>query len=60
MKAAGVAGAVVLLVLVSAFRLGDKPLFADKRLSERAAKELTANVKGQLKSQKGKYVAPQR
>ena len=60
MKAAGVAGAVVLMVLVSAFRLGDKPLFADKTFSERVAKELTNQVKGELKSQKGKYVAPQR
>ena len=60
MKAAGIAGAAVFLVLVAAFRLGDKPLYNDKRASEAASKEITARVKAELEASKGKYKAPER
>ena len=60
MQLQGIAAAVVLLVAISAIRMGDKPTFRTDAARDTMVKQITDAVKAQAKSGKSTYVDPRR
>jgi len=60
MNGAGIASALVFMVLVSMVRLGDKSTFGSAREEEDWVKQQEANVKGANKAGAKKWTRPDR
>ena len=60
MKGAGVASAIVFMLLVSMIRLGDKSTFATERAEEDWVKQTADNVKAANKAGKKDFKRPER
>ena len=57
---AGLASAMILLTVVSAVRMGDKPTFTDPTQGEIFAKRITEETKAAAKARVPQYIAPKR
>ena len=60
MKGAGVASAIVFMLLVSMVRLGDKSTFATERAEEDFVKQVGDGVKAANKAGESKWKRPER